>query len=151
MPLPKIRRRERPLGSTSLQPFKPFHDNFRLATEYVSPDELNPPPRILRKHGKRNIKIIVASIREHGFNNPILIDDANRIVCGYGRWLAAEEIGIRSVPVIRLSHLTPEQIRLYRIADNKIAEQSEFDLSELRIEFQELEALELDLNLELTG
>ena len=128
-----------------------MHDNLRLATEYLAPGDLKPPAREPRKHPPRQLKQIEASIHEHGLKNPILIDDHNRMVCGYGRLLAATAMNLALVPVIRLSHLSPEQLRLYAIADNKLAEQSEFDLAELRLELEELESLDLELNLELTG
>jgi len=126
-----------------------LHAGLRIAVRYSRVDKLQPPKRILRKHSDRQLKMIEASIREHGFNNPILIHDDNQIVSGYGRWLAATALGMSEVPVIALEHLTPDQIRLYAIADNRIAEQSEFDIGELRVELEELDLL--DLNLELTG
>lgn len=93
--------------------------------------------------------MIQALVREHGFNNPILVNVDHQIVSGYGRWLAATALGMIEVPVIVLEHLTQEQLRLYAIADNRIAELSEFDVEELRVEFSELDLLVL--NLELTG
>lgn len=125
--------------------------NLRHVTQYVATGSLRPAGRILRKHGQKNLKAIEASIRAHGFNNPILVDENSTIICGYGRWLAAKELQLLEVPVICLGHLTPDEIRLYRIADNRIAEQSEFDLTELRLELLELGNLDLNLNLELTG
>lgn len=128
-----------------------LHSNIRLETRYVPPGELKPPKRILRKHSDRQVKLIGASITEHGFVNPILVNSDNQIVSGYGRWLAATALGMSQVPVIEISHLSSEQLRIYAIGDNRIAEQSEFDLDELRIELKELEGLDLDLKLELTG
>lgn len=93
--------------------------------------------------------MIGASITEHGFVNPILVNSDNRIVSGHGRWLAATELRLPLVPIIQLNHLSPEQLRLYAIADNQIASQSEFDLDALNLELGELDGL--DLNLELTG
>lgn len=75
----------------------------------------------------------------------------NQIVSGYGRWLAATALGMSLVPVIELSHLSPEQLRIYAIGDNRIAEQSELDPDELRIELKELEVLDLGLKLELSA
>ncbi len=125
------------------------HDDLRVFVRYAPIGEVKPPARALRKHSDRQLKQIQASIREHGFVNPILIGSDNRVVSGHGRLLAATALGMTLVPVIELDHLTPEQFRLYAIADNKIAEQSEFDMEALQIEFGELDLL--DLNLELTG
>ncbi len=124
-------------------------DNLRLLVRYEAIGEIKPPARALRKHNDRQLKMIEASIRENGFVNPLLIDSACRVVSGYGRLLAATSLGMALVPVIELDHLTPEQLRLYAIADNRIAEQSEFDIDALTIEFEELDLL--NLNLELTG
>lgn len=126
-----------------------LHDDLRIAIRYGRSDELKPPKRILRKHSNRQIEMIKALIRGHGFNNPILVNSTNEIVSGYGRWLAATALGMTVVPVIVLEHLTQEQLRLFAIADNRIAEQSEFDLDELKLELADLDAL--DLNLDLTG
>lgn len=131
-------------------PLLPPND-LRVVTNYVPPEELHPPEPILRKHSTRQIKLIGASINEHGFINPILVSADHRIVSGYGRWLAAKALGMSLVPVIQLGHMTPEQLRIYAIADNRIAEQSEFDLEELKVELAELDSLDLDFNLELTG
>ncbi|WP_230206639.1 DNA methyltransferase [Novosphingobium sp. Gsoil 351] len=128
-----------------------FQSNLRINVTYRALAHVKPPARILRKHNKRQIAAIGASIREHGFVNPILINHAGQIVSGYGRWLAATALGMTVVPVIELEHLSPEQLRLYAIADNKIAEQSEFDLDVLRIELSELGELDLDLKIELSG
>jgi DNA modification methylase len=125
------------------------HDNLRLLVRYAPIGEIKPPARTLRKHSDRQLKQIEVSIREHGFVNPILIGSDSRVVSGHARLLAATSLGMTLVPVIALEHLTPEQLRLYAIADNRIAEQSEFDIDALTIEFEELDLL--DLNLELTG
>ena len=158
MTIPAVRTRKRASSSTLRTAAavedptgSPLHDNLQPHTEYRAPGDLKPPRRNLRKHGERQLSTIAASIREHGFVNPILVDDESRIVSGHGRWLAATSLGVASVPVIELAHLSPEQLRLYAIADNRIAEQSEFDMDEVRLEFGELENLSLDLNLELTG
>lgn len=153
MPNPAIRSRKRTSSATfNANPVATsgsLHDNLRMHVEYRAPAELKPPKRILRKHSPRQIEQIKASITAHGFLNPILVDAEQRIVCGHGRWLAATALGMTGVPVIEAAHLNAEQLRLYAIADNRIAEQSEFDMEQLKLEFVELDAALTDLNLEL--
>lgn len=146
-----VRTRQRASSSELTVPSPLPPNDLRLATNYVPPDQLLPPERILRKHNARQIKMIRASITEHGFINPILVSTDYRVVSGYGRLLAAKALGMSLVPVLELRHMTPEQLRIYAIADNRIAEQSEFDFDELKLELAGLESLDLDLNIELTG
>jgi DNA modification methylase len=94
---------------------------------------------------------IAASIREFGFTNPILINRDNVVLAGHGRLAAAQEIGLASVPVIRIEHLNESQKRAYIIADNKIAQNAGWDPEILAIEFQQLTATDPDFELEITG
>lgn len=112
---------------------------------------LKPAPRNARTHSDRQIEQIAASIRQFGFTNPLLVDDEDRIVAGHGRLEAARRIGVAEVPVIRLSHLGPDELRAYALADNKVAENAGWDPEILKIEFAELSAIELDFDLEITG
>ena len=118
---------------------------------YRSIHELKPYPRNARIHGPKQVDQIAASITAFGFNNPILIDDEDQIVAGHGRWLAAKELGLSHVPTILLSGMTKAQIALYRIADNRTAELAGWDPDILAIEFQHLNAFDLDIDLEVTG
>lgn len=127
----------------------------QLQVIYLAVGALLPPPRELRQHTKRHLKALEASIRSFGILKPILIDSSNRIIAGYGVWKAAKALGFETVPTICIEHLTPEQIRLYTIADNQIASLSSFNDELLQLELGELSelSLKLDLNLdlELTG
>jgi ParB-like chromosome segregation protein Spo0J len=86
---------------------------------------LKPYVRNARRHNDKQVEIIARSICEYGFVNPVLIDKNNAIVAGHGRYEAARRLGLKTVPTIRLEHLTEAQIRAYRIADNRIGELSE--------------------------
>jgi DNA modification methylase len=108
------------------------------------------PKRLLRIHPDEQIARIVASIREFGFVFPIMIDAANEIVAGVGRYLAAEKLQLTRVPIIRLAHLEPSQVRALRLADNKLAEGSKWDDPAVAIELKEL-CLELEHKIDLTG
>ncbi|NGQ93152.1 ParB N-terminal domain-containing protein [Rhodobacter sp. HX-7-19] len=116
---------------------------------------LKPYVRNARRHDDKQVELITRSIREYGFVNPVLIDKDNVIVAGHGRYEAAMRLGLATVPTIRIEHLTEAQIRAYRIADNRIAELSEWDADLLRLEIVDLSELEfkgeLDFDLSLTG
>ena len=112
-------------------------------------DRLVPFDRNPRTHSASQVDQIAASIREFGFNNPILVDSRAGIIAGHGRWLAAQQLGLTEVPVIVLDHLTETQKRAYVIADNQLALQAGWDDDLLRAE---LEALQVaDFNLDLMG
>lgn len=102
-----------------------------------------------REHPPEQVRQIAASIREFGFNQPVLVDDAGVLVAGHGRILAAQSLQMTTVPVIRLGHLTGMQAQAYRIADNRIALSAKWDEDLLA---RELSALtEADFNLDLLG
>ena len=94
---------------------------------------------------------IAASIRQFGFTNPVLIDDADGIVAGHGRVAAARKLGLAEVPVIELAHLSDAERRAYVIADNRLAELAGWDHEILAIELQSLSDMDLDFDLEITG
>lgn len=71
------------------------------------------------------VDAVAASLREFGFRQPIVVDEAGVIVCGHTRWKAAQKLGLEKAPVHVAKELTPEQVRAYRIADNKSAELAE--------------------------
>ena len=93
-----------------------------LQIKYVPVSVPRPDPRNTRTHSKQQIRQVADSIKAFGFVNPILIDEADRIIAGHARRDAAEQLGLETVPVIRLSHLTEHQKRTLAIADNKLAE-----------------------------
>ena len=78
---------------------------------------------------------------------PILVNDELEVIAGHGRILAARRLGLDAVPVIRLAHLSPEQVRAYRIADNKLALDAGWDEELLAAEFHELNGAGYDLGL----
>lgn len=99
-----------------------------LRIEYLPVSALKEYERNARKHEKEDVDAIVASIREFGFLDPIGIwSEQNIIVEGHGRLLAARELGMETVPCIRLDELTEEQRRAYALAHNRTAELSEWD------------------------
>lgn len=100
-----------------------------------------------RTHSKDQIDLLKRSITEFGFTTPLLVDDENQVIAGAGRLMAARELGLEVVPIIRLSHLSADQVRALVIADNQIAARAGWDLDLLRVELAELEVAEFDLEL----
>lgn len=98
----------------------------------IIPYENNP-----RKNSEA-VKYVVNSIREFGFKIPMVLDSNNVIVCGHTRFLAAKKLGMKEVPCTYADDLTEEQIKAFRLADNKTAEFAEWDIEKLAIELQDL-------------
>src|SRR6056297_702274 len=105
---------------------------------------LIPYARNARTHSDAQVALIAGSIREFGFNNPVLVDGANGIIAGHGRVLAARKLGLGSVPVIELGHLSDAQKRAYILADNRLAEQAGWDRELLGLELADLGELGID-------
>lgn len=113
-----------------------------LQIEYVGIDSIQPYENNARSHGKEDVKAIVKSIEEFGFNDPIGVWN-NQIVEGHGRLLAAKELGMKEVPIIRLDELTDEQRKAYALAHNKTAELSGWDFDVLASELQEITDIDM--------
>jgi DNA modification methylase len=118
-----------------------------LAVENRPLDSLVPYVRNARTHSPAQVALIAGSIREFGFTNPVLVDGENGIIAGHGRVMAARQLGLASVPVIELAHLTEAQKRAYVLADNKLAEQAGWDRELLALEAGELSDLGVDLSI----
>ena len=91
-----------------------------------------------RTHSDEQVAQIAASIKEFGFNNPILVDKDSGIIAGHGRLQAARKLGLTEVPCVRLEHLTETQRKAYIIADNRLALNAGWDNELLTIELNEL-------------
>jgi DNA modification methylase len=108
---------------------------------------LKPYSSNARTHSDDQVAKIAASLVEYGWTAPVMVSDDGEIVAGHGRLLAAQHLGLNEVPIIRLSHLTPEQVRAYRIADNRLSELSGWDDELLAAERHALNAAGFDLGL----
>jgi len=93
------------------------------------------------------VEAVANSIREFGFRQPIVVDTEGVIICGHTRYKAAQRLGLDKVPVHVAKDLTAEQIKAYRIADNKTAELAEWNYDLLPIELADLQACNFDLGL----
>ena len=123
----------------------------QLSIEHLPTAMLRPYTRNARTHSPKQIAQIAASIREFGFNNPVLIDRDGEIIAGHGRVEAAKKLGLETVPCVRLEHLTEAQKRAYILADNRLAEKAGWDREILAIELQHLTTIDLDFDVTLTG
>jgi ParB-like chromosome segregation protein Spo0J len=115
--------------------------------EQIPPSDLAPYKRNARTHSRRQIDQIAKSISAFGFNNPVLIDDALGIIAGHGRVEAAKLLGLKTVPCLRLSHLSETEKRAYILADNQLATKAGWDTELQAIEFQGLIELGFDVTL----
>lgn len=108
-------------------------------------DALTPYDKNARTHSRGQLKQIAASIKEFGFTSPIIIDENKMILAGHGRYAAAKDMRLETVPCIMLEHLTAEQKRAYIIADNRIAENAGWNRELLALEMTELDIADFDL------
>lgn len=111
-------------------------------------EDLLPYARNMKLHPPWQVKKIAMSIEQYGFIVPLVVDGKGEIIAGHGRLLAAKELNMEIVPCICVDHLTPEQVRAFRIADNKVSE-SEWDAELLEEEMKSLFAEKF--NLDFTG
>lgn len=122
-----------------------------LQITIVPVETLIPFANNAKLHSDGQVAQIAASIREFGFNNPVLIDPDNVIIAGHGRVLAARKLGLLEVPCIRLGHLSEAQRRAYVIADNRLGETGGgWDMELLKAEIDHLANLG-EIELTLTG
>ncbi len=108
----------------------------------IKPYENNP-----RKLSDTAIEKVAMSLKEYGFRQPIVVDKDRVIVAGHTRFRASKKLGLKQVPISVIDNLTEEQINAYRIADNRTAEESEWDNELLKMEIKELEAKDFKLDL----
>ena len=111
---------------------------FEKELSEIKPYENNP------RNNDNAVPAVIASICEFGFKVPIVIDSDGVIVCGHTRYKAAQEIGLKTVPCVIADDLTPEQVKAFRLADNKVGELATWDFEKLELETAELETVELE-------
>ena len=139
----------------SRQPFnrvqKTLHAALRSVVTYLPIRSIVPEPNNPRQHTREQISAIAHSIEAFGFNAPILVDKANRVVAGHGRLEAAKRLNLAEAPVIRLEHLSEQQAKAYMLADNKLTDRSSWDERKVAIVLKELSDIVLDFEIEATG
>ncbi len=122
-------------------------------TKDVPTGTLRAHPSNSHTHPKKQIRQIARSIEQFGFTAPIIVDEHNVILAGHGRWLAAKDLGVASVPVVVVSGLSEAERRAYLLADNKLAEKAGWNKAALAFELNGLAPLleEAGLDIALTG
>ena len=101
------------------------------------------------RNNENAVDKVASSIAEFGFKNPIVIDKNNVVINGHTRLLASKKLGLKEVPVIKADDLTEAQVKAFRITDNKTSEYAEWNEELLKIELEQLE--EMNFDLECTG
>ena len=112
---------------------------------YKKTEELKPYPNNPRKNNNA-INYVANSIKEFGFKVPIVIDSDNVIVCGHTRLKAAQKLGMDNVPCIVADDLTEQQLKAFRLADNKVSEFAIWDSKKLEVELEDLRKYEMDIS-----
>jgi DNA modification methylase len=112
----------------------------------VALNTLKTHPRRTRTHDERQITTIMGSFNTFGFLNPIVIDETNAVLAGDARVEAARRLGVTSLPAVRVDHLSDDEKRAYKIADNRITELAGWDLGELSIELTDLVSIEFNMD-----
>lgn len=120
-----------------------------LSVKYQKTGDLIPYVNNTRTHSPEQVKQIASSIQEFGFTNPILVDENNGVIAGHGRIMAAEKLGLETVPTICLAGLSEAKKKAYIIADNKMAENAGWNEELLKIEIESLK--DFDFNIDLLG
>jgi len=90
------------------------------------------------RHNEKAVDKVAASIKEFGFRQPIVVDSENVIIAGHTRYLAAQKLKLDTVPTHTAEGLTPQQVKAYRIADNRVSQEAEWDYDMLKLELPEI-------------
>lgn len=115
----------------------------KLKIEYVPVESIQPYANNAKLHPAEQVEQIKKSIEQFGFNDPIAVWH-DTIIEGHGWLIAATEMGLDTVPIIRLDDLTDEQRRAYTLVHNKLTMNSGFDAELLQMELEDLEGMEMD-------
>ena len=112
----------------------------------VALNKLRPYERNAKKHPQEQVEKIKNSIIEFGFLSPCLIDKDNNIIAGHGRVMAAQDLGMETVPCVFIEGLTEEQRRAYILADNRLTELGGWDMDLLVSELEDLRDMKFDID-----
>jgi hypothetical protein len=116
--------------------------------DWVPLNQLILYPKNARTHSETNVAKLARSLEEYGWTNPVLITGASEVIAGHGRILAARKLEMESAPCLRITHLSPAQIKAYRLADNRTALDSDWNMELLAAELRDIgETGEIDLSL----
>lgn len=118
-----------------------------MQIEQIPTEKLIPYARNAKAHPDAQIAQIAASIKEFGWLVPCVVDADNVLVCGHGRVLGAQKLGMAEVPCVRASHLTPNQLKAFRLTDNQLTMNSGWDDDLLKLEIGDLDLEGFDLDM----
>lgn len=110
----------------------------QILTDALIPYENNP------RNNTEAVDYVANSIREFGFKVPLVVDSNNIVICGHTRLLAAKQLNMKEVPCIIADDLTDEQIKAFRLADNKVGEIATWDLSVLVDELKDINFINME-------
>lgn len=117
----------------------------------ICPGDLVAAARRTRRHPSQKRRALLESIRLQGIISPIIVNSANVIVDGHLRVEVALQLQLRTVPVMRVEHLSDAELRAFGIAANRMPANADWDMEELRLELEEIRADDVSLDLSLTG
>jgi DNA modification methylase len=123
----------------------------RIRIEHRLIADLMLDPQNPRCHSRKQVRQIARSIETFGFNVPVLVDGAGKVIAGHGRLLACQELGWDEIPTIALAHLTEAQAKAFMIADNRLTEIATWDDRLLAEQLRDLSIENLDFDLEVIG
>ena len=128
------------------------HENRKGSRSYNRPvTDLKSYSRNPKRHPEQQLHQLEQSIKAFGCINPLIVDDDLVIVAGHARFEALKSLRYDKVPIIRVNHLSQDQLRAYRLADNRLAELGEWDESLLRLELEHLARIDIDVDVDLSG
>lgn len=113
-----------------------------MDVKQVKTSEIKAYAKNAKKHPEEQIRAIANSIKEFGFRQPLVLDKNMEIIAGHGRLAAAKQLGMTAVPVVMADDLTEEQVKAFRLADNKTNE-SDWDLEILNIELDDITNIDM--------
>ncbi len=122
-----------------------------LTPVLVCTEKLKPLGRETRRHPRRQLDKLAASLDEFGFVLPIIIDLDGQVVAGWGLVLAARQLGLAQVPAVTITDLDQAKLRLLRLALNRLGEDSSWDADALTLEFSDVLALDTNIDLQISG
>jgi hypothetical protein len=117
-----------------------------MLIDWVPPESITPYIRNPRKNDAA-VPLVAASLKEFGWRQPIVVDADLTIIVGHTRWLAALSLKMAKVPIHIARHLTEQQVKAYRLTDNRVGEEADWDNELLSLELQELEKDQFDMAL----
>lgn len=118
-----------------------------MKIETIDISTLHPYEKNAKTHPKKQVDLLAENITRFGFTTPLLVDKDNNVIAGHGRLLALKQLGNTEAPCVRMEHLTPEEVKALRLADNRLSELGEWDMG---LAIEELKGLDDEL-LDLTG